>query len=60
MSHRIIISNKAASTTELVTQNETISTIEYEITYTPSHDLTESQVGNQVERILKLAAKMNE
>lgn len=59
MSHRIIISSEAVSIPEGATAVETVP-VTYHITYTPSHDLTPAQVGNKVEKILKLAAKMNE
>lgn len=62
MSHRIIVSSKAASdgTGVPVAEHEESQSVTYEITYTPSHDLTPEQVGDKVAKLLKLAAKMNE
>lgn len=57
MSHRIIISSKAAPAT---TTEEHTHGVEYEITYTPSHELTDAQVGAQVAKILKKAQSMGE
>lgn len=37
------------------TDDEAVS---YQIKYTPSHDMTENQVGDAVTKILKLAAKI--
>lgn len=52
MSHRIIISSRQA--------HEEPKPVEFEIDYTPPHDLTPEQVGDKVAKLLKLAEKMQE
>ncbi len=57
MSHKIIINNRVSPTA-----GEThVHGLEgYEITYVPSHDLTEAQVGQKVAKLMKIAKKLDE
>ncbi len=60
MSHFVIINGvkyKGPHGDDLVA-SEPEEALSYEIKYTPSHDLTEAQVGDAVAKILRLSKRM--
>lgn len=60
MSHYIIINGVKTRGPHgpLLVEASEEEAVSYEIKYTPSHDMTENQVGDAVTKILKLASKI--